>query len=145
MRLFLIALTFALTGCGSIGLDVMDTGGMDSILGVDPAGQIDFGQHHASAEKAARKDIVLWVDGGRPLAIVDVYLDETSDSSFWMSSDLPLPIRLSPDMEFPVEVRFNPSGTGTHRAELVILLDDGTTEGAYVRRPIVGEGCDGDC
>lgn len=145
MRLFLIALTFALTGCGSIGLDVMDTGGMDSILGVDPAGQIDFGQHNASAEKAARKDIVLWVDGGQPLAIVDVYLDETSDSSFWMSSDLPLPIRLSPDMEFPVEVRFNPGDTGTHRGELVVLLDDGTTEGAYVRRPIVGEGCDGNC
>jgi hypothetical protein len=27
----------------------------------------------------------------------------------------------------------------------VILLDDGTLEGAYVRRPIVGEGCNGDC
>jgi len=145
MRLFLIALIFALTGCGSIGLDVMDTGGMSSILGVDPAGQIDFGQRNASATKAARKDIVLWVDGGQPLAIVDVYLDETSDSSFWMSSDLPLPIRLSPDMEFPVEVRFNPGDTGTHRGELVVLLDDGTTEGAYVRRPLVGEGCAGDC
>jgi hypothetical protein len=145
MRLFLIVLTFALAGCGSIGLDVMDTGGMNSILGVDPAGQIDFGQHNASAEKAVRKDIVLWVDGGQPLAIVDVYLDETGDSSFWMSNDLPLPIRLSPDMEFPVEVRFNPGDTGTHRGELVVLLDDGTTEGAYVRRPIVGEGCDGGC
>jgi len=145
MRLFLIALIFALTGCGSIGLDIMDTGGMNSILGVDPAGQIDFGQRNASATKAARKDIVLWVDGGQPLAIVDVYLDETSDSSFWMSSDLPLPIRLSPDMEFPVEVRFNPGDTGTYRGELVVLLDDGTTEGAYVRRPLVGEGCAGDC
>ncbi len=145
MRLLFIALTFALTGCGSIGLDVMDTGGMNSILGVDPAGQIDFGQHNASATKAARKDVVLWVDGGQPLAIVDVYLDETSDSSFSMSNDLPLPIRLSSDMEFPVEVRFNPGDTGTHRGELVILLDDGTTEGAYVRRPIVGVGCDSDC
>jgi len=145
MRLFPIALTAALTGCGTIGLDVMDTGGMGSILGVDPAGQIDFGQHRASASKAARKDVVLWVDGGQPLAIVDVYLDEDSDSSFWMSNELPLPIRLSPEMEFPVEVRFNPAGTGTHRGEMVILLDDGTMEGAYVRRPIVGEGCEGDC
>jgi len=145
MRLFPIALIVATTGCGSIGLDVMDTGGMGSILGVDPAGQIDFGQHRASAEKAIRKDVVLWVDGGQPLAIVDVYLDNASDSSFWMSNDLPLPIRLSPDMEFPVEVRFNPGDTGTHRGELVILLDDGTLEGAYVRRPIVGEGCDGSC
>jgi hypothetical protein len=145
MRMFLIALTSALTGCGSIGLDTMDTGGMNSILGVDPAGQIDFGQHSASAAKAARKDVVLWVDGGQPLAIVDVYLDTASDSSFWMSNDLPLPIRLSPDMEFPIEVRYNPGDDGTHRGELVILLDDGTLEGAYVRRPIVGEGCNGDC
>ena len=145
MRLFPIALALTLTGCGTIGLDIMDTGGMDSSLGVDPAGQSDFGQHKASAEKAARKDVVLWVDGGQPLAIVDVYLDEDSDSSFWMSNDLPLPIRLSPEMEFPVEVRFNPGDTGTHRAELVVLLDDGTAEGAYVRRPIVGEGCEGNC
>ena len=138
VRAFILA-AFA-TGCGSVGLDVMDTGGMGSILGVDPAGQIDFGEHSTDAAKSVRKDVVLWVDGNEPLAVVDVFLDESSDVSFWVSSSLPLPIRLKPDRQFPVEVRFQPDDTGTQRGELVILIDDGTQEGAYIRRPLVGEG-----
>lgn len=140
MPALIFAIAFLTAGCGSVGLDAFDTGGMGSILGVDPAGQIDFGEHSTASAKSARKDIVLWVDGEAPLAVVDVFLDTESDSSFWMSGELPLPIRLLPDRQFPVEVRYLPNGEGTHRGELVILLDDGTQEGSYVRRPLVGVG-----
>ena len=140
VRPSLTLLTALITGCGSVGLDVMDTGGMASTLAVDPAGQIDFGSHSTDATKSIRKDVVLSVHGDQPIAVVDVYIDDTSDPSFWMSPNIPVPIRLQPDSVFPIEIRFQPDDQGPQRGELVILIDDGTVEGAYLRRPIVGEG-----
>ena len=140
VRPVLTLLAAFITGCGSVGLDVMDTGSATSTLAVDPAGQIDFGSHSTDAAKSFRKDVVLSVDGAQPIAVVDIYIDETSDPSFWMSPNIPVPIRLKPDSVFPIEIRFQPDDEGTQRGELVILIDDGTVEGAYLRRPIVGEG-----
>ena len=55
---------------------------------------------------------------------------------------LPLPLRLEPGLEFPVELRFTPYAVGTFSGELVVLYDDGTAEGESVRIPISGQGCD---
>ena len=54
VRLSLTLLTALITGCGSVGLEVMDTGGMEPTLTVDPAGQIVFGSHSTAAAKSIR-------------------------------------------------------------------------------------------
>jgi hypothetical protein len=150
MHKLLLILSLSLSGCGSYGLQVFDTGGFSSTLGIDPSGEIQFGEHSPSLEKPVRKEVVLWVDGEDPLAIVDVYLDESSSDVFGLSDDLPLPIRLHPDGSFPLQLRFLPSEAGSYRGQLVVLIDDGTEDGAYIHRSIQGSGCDdpgqsGDC
>jgi hypothetical protein len=150
MRNLLLILSLSLSGCGAYGLQVFDTGGASSTLGIDPMGEIEFGEHSPALEKSVRKEVVLWVDGAVPLAIVDAYLEGSSSDAFSISDELPLPIRLQPGGDFPLQLRFAPHATGTYRGELVILIDDGTEEGAYIHRSIHGTGCDdpalsGDC
>jgi hypothetical protein len=146
MRILLFALAAAVTGCGTYGLEATDTGAMVSSLGIDPFGEIDFGEHELAAAKSARTDVVLFVDGEQPLAIIDVFLEGGNSDIFRLPDDLPLPILLKPGTDFPVSLRFSPDATGTFRGELTVMIDDGTDEGAYINRPIVGEGCsESDC
>ena len=130
MRNLLLILGLSISGCGSYGLQVFDTGGASSTLGIDPMGGIEFGEHSPALEKSVRKEVVLWVDGDAPLAIVDVYLEGASSDAFSISDELPLPIRLQPEGDFPLQLRFAPYAKGSFRGELVILIDDGT--GHYV-------------
>ena len=146
MRNLLFILGLMTTGCGTYGLEPTDTGFMPSALGIDPFGEIDFGEHSTDASKSARKDIILFVDGEQPLAIIDVFLEGENASNFSLPADLPLPIRLQPGVEFPIALRFSPDSPGAFRGEMKVMIDDGTTEGAYINRPIVGEGCvHGEC
>jgi len=146
MRIFLFALTALFSGCGSYGLDATDTGAMASQLGIDPLGEIDFGAHDLGAPKSARTDVVMFVDGEQPLAIIDVFLEGGSSDIFSLSDELPLPLLLQPGVDFPVSLRFSPDTSGTFRGELTVMIDDGTDDGSYINRPIVGEGCtDSDC
>ena len=150
MHKLLLILSLSFSGCGTYGLQVFDTGGVSSTLGIDPMGEIQFGEHSSSLEKPVRKEVVLWVDGDDPLAIVDVYLEDSSSGVFDLSDDLPLPIRLHPDGAFPLQLKFLPSAAGSYRGELVVLIDDGTDDGAYIHRSIQGSACDdpsqsGDC
>jgi hypothetical protein len=150
MHKLLLILSLSLTGCGTYGLQVFDTGSFSSTLVIDPEGEIQFGEHSSALEKPVRKEVVLWVDGEDPLAIVDVYLDGSSSEVFGLSDDLPLPIRLHPAGSFPLQLKFLPSAAGSYRGELVVLVDDGTEDGAYIHRSIQGLGCDdsgqsGDC
>jgi hypothetical protein len=142
--LFIIAASFI--GCGTYGLEATDTGAMTSSLGIDPLGEIDFGGHDLNADKSARKDVVMFVDGEQPLAIIDIFLEGGNSEIFKLSEELPLPIMLQPGVDFPVSIRFSPHASGTFRGELTVMIDDGTTEGAYINRPLVGEGCtESDC
>lgn len=93
MRLSLTLLCAFVTGCGSVGLDAMGTGGMTSARTVNPAGQIDSGSHSTGAAKSIRKDAVLSVDGTQPTAVVDISIDAASEPSFWMSPNISVPIR----------------------------------------------------
>lgn len=146
MRTLLFTLAFLATGCGTYGLDATDTGGMASSLGIDPFGEIDFGKHDLDAPKSARKDVVLFVDGDQPLAIIDVFLEGGNSEIFRLPEDLPLPILLQPGTDFPISLRFSPTSGGTFRGELTVMIDDGTEAGAFINRPISGEGCsDTDC
>jgi len=134
------------TGCGTYGLEPTDTGGIPSSLGIDPFGEIDFGEHSTNANKSARKDILLFVDGDQPLAIIDVFLEGGDSTIFSIPPDLPIPILLQPGSDFPVSLGFSPDSTGSFRGEMTVLIDDGTSEGAYINRPIVGVGCEeGEC
>ena len=146
MRTLIFVLGFLTTGCGTYGLEPSDTGMLPSALGIDPFGEIDFGQHSPNASRSARKDVVLFVDGEQQLAIIDIFLEGGESEIFSLPPDLPLPILLQPGIQFPVSMRFAPSSTGTFRGELTVMIDDGTEEGAYINRPVVGEGCaEGEC
>ncbi len=137
---FLLAATM---GCGTVGLESFDSGGGGSpLLGIDPTGDLSFGRVSPSIEKSALEEVLLYSAGEATLAIVDVYLDESSSGAYSMRSDLPLPLRLEPGREFPVEVRFSPYAVGSFSGELVVLFDNGTEEGESVRVPVVGSGCD---
>jgi len=139
----LTSLLFAFSlGCGDIGLVRFDSGGIGlSELGVDPEGDLRFGRVSPSISKSALEQLVLYSAGDNTLAIVDVYLDESTSGAYSVRDDLPLPIRLEPGREFPVEIRFSPFAVGTFAGELVVLYDNGTAEGESVRVPIRGEGC----
>ncbi len=141
MRTLLFTLAAFCAGCGTYGLDATDTGAVASNLGIDPFGEIDFGTHDLNAPKTARKDIILFVDGEQPLAIIDVFLEGGNSEIFMLPDDLPVPILLQPGTEFPISMRFSPNASGTFRGEMTVMIDDGTAEGAYINRPIVGEGC----
>ena len=144
MRTLIFTLGMAVTGCGTYGLEPTDTGMMPSSLGIDPFGEIDFGEHDPSANKSARQEIVMFVDGEQQLAIIDVFLEGGESEIFSLPPDLPLPILLQPGMQFPVSLRFDPNAPGTFRGELTVMIDDGTEAGAYINRPLVGEGCEED-
>ena len=131
----------ALTGCGGIGLDPYDTGVMESTLVIDPSGTIDFGTYNVNTVRPARKDVVLYADGGTHLAIIDVFLQDNAAGTFKLPDTLPLPIRLAPEGNFPILLRFNPDDPITYYGELSVLYDDGTAEGAVITRPLQGMGC----
>jgi|GEM_PF-3101006 len=142
MRFPLFMLFIAAIGCGPLGLERMDTGASGAAeLGVEPEGNVRFGKVSPSTEKSVVEEILLYSAGNGTLAIVDVYLDDSSSGAYSMRGDLPLPVRLTPGSEFPVQVRFSPYAVGTFSGELVVLFDDGTEEGESVRISIVGEGC----
>ncbi len=144
MLLRLTALAFLTMGCGTVGLSSYDTAisADDISLGVDPRGNIEFGQVSPAKSKSEIQDIVLYAQGEGLLNIVDVYLSDASSSSFTMRQNLPLPMRMEEGSEFPVQVRFLPVATGMFSGELVILLDDGSAEGDEVYLPLSGKGCD---
>jgi hypothetical protein len=142
MRFFNPLLIIATMGCADMGLSRFDSGvaGIPE-LGVAPEGDLQFGRVSPSIPKSALQELTLYSAGDATLAIVDVYLDDSSSGAYSVRSDLPLPLRLEPGREFPLEVRFVPFAVGTFAAELVVLFDDGTAEGESYRIPIKGEGC----
>jgi hypothetical protein len=143
MRPVLTILTFLIGGCGSMGLDITDTGDTPlALLGVDPMGDIDFGRVSPAKPKSALQDVVLYAQGEGTLAIVDVYLSNVTSEAFTMRNNLPLPIRLDADGEFPVQVRFLPYAAGAYAGEMVVLVDDGSAEGEEIFLPLTGRGCD---
>ena len=143
MRTTSILLLSTMLGCADVGLSRFDSGVPASAeLGVDPDGEVLFGRVSPAIDKSALEEVVLYSAGGSTLAIVDVYLDESSSGAYSMRDDLPLPLRLAPGLEFPVELRFTPYAVGTFSGELVVLFDNGTPEGESVRIPITGEGCE---
>ena len=144
MRTQLSVLALMTMGCGTMGLSSYDTavGAEDITLGVDPRGNIEFGRVSPSKSKSELQDVVLYAQGEGMLNIVDVYLSDSSSTSFSMRQNLPLPMRMEDGEEFPVQVRFLPSTVGMFTGELVILLDDGSPEGDEVYLPLSGKGCE---
>ncbi len=143
MRTLIPLFAATMMGCGTVGLEAFDTGGEGSpLLGVDPDGDLSFGRVSPAKEKSAVEEVLLYSAGDTTLAIVDVYLNESSSGAYTVRNDLPLPLLLQPGGEFPVEVRFAPFAVGSFSGELVVLFDNGTEEGESARIPIVGQGCE---
>jgi len=143
MRALLSIIFVAGMGCGTVGLQPFDTGGVGTAaLGMEPSGDLRFGRVSPAISKSVLEELLLYSAGDTTLAIVDVYLDESTSGAFSMRNDLPLPLRLEPGREFPVELRFAPFAVGSYAGELVVLVDDGTPEGEQVRIDISGQGCE---
>lgn len=142
--MMLLTLTLALsTACGGVGLTRFDSGQSDSMkLGVDPEGEIRFGQVSAALNKSVVEEVVLYSAGSTTLTIIDVYLDESSSSAYSIGGSLPLPVRLEPGRDFPLQLRFRPDEAGSHSAGLVILIEDGSETGESTRIEVVGQGCE---
>ena len=147
MRSLAPAVALMAMACGGIGLSPSDTGVVASTLGINPVGTIDFGSHNVNTELPTKKDVVLFADGDTPLPIIDVFLEDSSGGVFKVPDNLPLPLIIAPDGDFPVRMKFNPKEVTIYYGELSIQFDDGSAEGALINRPLMGEGCTGsdDC
>ena len=144
MRNLITIVAMLSVGCGTMGLSPSDTGAGASSIEIDPYGEIDFGEHNINASKSARMDITLFVQGDRPVGILDIVLDGDDADLFILPEDLPVPMRLQPGIDFPFALRFSPEEAGSFRGEFKVMIDDGTPDGSFIQRPVMGEGCEAD-
>ena len=99
-----------------------DGGGFDSDLSIDPTGEVDFGILVLDSG-LQQAEMVLWSAGESPVVILDVFLDGGSGSGFYVNDDLPLPLTLEPEAEFPVKVFFDPAQLGDFTDLFVVEVD----------------------
>lgn len=133
-------------GCTNMGLvalapEAADTGLHGAVLGIEPPGDIGFGNVSYLGD-GARKEVVLYAAGDEMVAVLDVRLDDGTSSAFSIRDDLPLPMRIKPGHEFPVTVTFAPQHGGQFEGHLVVEVDNGTPDGLDVKRRLLGVGCD---
>ncbi len=127
------------SGCGTMGLAYDDYDGLGAYLEVDPLDDIDFDKRSPEAKPDSR-EVLLYSAGDMSVAIIDVFLDETTSSAFWLRDDLPLPIQLEPGEEYPLEIWFEPYAVGQFSGQLDVVLDQQGEE-QWVTRPLLGRGC----
>lgn len=141
-RLFVLSIAGLVSGCGTLGLDYASLGDMRAQLDIVPGGQITF-ESTSSDAKSAIEEVLFASVGELPVNLIDIYLDETSSQAFNLPDDLPLPLRLEPGDDYPVEMSFSPYGVGLYSGNLTVVLDvDG--EPLVTTRRVVGTGCSDD-
>jgi hypothetical protein len=144
-RFFVAPIASLLVGCGTLGLDYASLDDMQAQLDIVPGGQITF-ESTSSEAKSAIEEVLFASIGELPVNLIDIYLDDTSSQAFNLPDDLPLPLRLEPGDDYPVEMTFSPYGVGQYSGNLTVVLDvDG--EPLVTTRRVVGSGCsdeDGD-
>ena len=131
-----------LTGCGTLGLDYASLGDMRAELDIVPGGQIAFESTSPDA-KSAIEEVLFASVGDLPVNLIDVYLDDSTSQAFSLPDGLPLPLRLEPGDDYPVEMTFSPYGVGQYSGVLTVVMDvDG--EPLVTTRRVVGAGCGDD-
>ena len=137
----LVALLGGLSaGCGTMGLEAVDMVDWGPVLEIDPTGDIAFARQSPEAPPST-EELILCSAGVTPVSIIDVYLDEYTSEAFYTRDDLPLPIRLAPDEEYPVDLHFAPYAVGQFSGSFLVVLDlEG--EETVLTRKVTGAGCD---
>ena len=150
-RLLVLAVLFG--GCGSPGLEPMTeagelTAGGKGKLRLTPATALTFGERSPAAP-AAEKEILLSVEGGGTVRVVEAYLDSTTSRAFELPEDLGFPLVLGPQDEEALPIQFLPYAAGTYYGDLVVVMvEDGEERELSVS--LEGLGCadsdaDGSC
>lgn len=148
-----LALAVLLVGCGSPGLEPMTEGGQltadgEGKLRLTPATALTFGTRSPVAE-AAEKSLLLTVEGGSSVRVVEAYLDSTTSRAFTLPGTLGLPLVLQPGDQADLPVEFLPYAAGSYFGDLVVVMvEEGEERELSVA--LEGEGCadndsDGSC
>ena len=146
MSFRLLAMSMLMTGCGTMGLELLqqDSGVADgnSWLVVEPQSGLDFGfvdvQGNSGIETA-----VLTAKGSDQVVLIDIRFSATTDSSYsFVSDDLPLPHQLPVGVDFPVEVKFSPTHSDQYTGQLEIDIENEENSVDTLTLSIVGYGCD---
>ncbi len=137
-----------LVGCGSPGLESMTEGGALAEVGegklrLTPATALTFGARSPLADPA-EKSVLLTVEGGSSVRVVEAYLDSTTSRAFTLPGTLSLPVVLQPGDEAALPVEFLPYAAGSYFGDLVVVMvEEGEERELSVA--LEGEGCaDGD-
>lgn len=138
-----IAGLLATTACGSPGLEPMiDQSQLTAppgVLHVDPAGAYEFGDVSPEAGRQ-RGQLLLWIDGGTPVRVTDIYLDGTTSSAYSLPSELPVPVELQPGDAADLGVFFKPYAAGSFFGDVVfVMVEDG--EERELTLALEGQGC----
>ena len=146
MLLRTITLCVLLSGCGTMGLDLLsgDSGSLDgnSWLVVDPQNGLNFGEVDVQGSPAI-DTLILTAKGADQVVIIDIRTSELTWSNFYLGSEgLPLPHMLPANREYPIDVYFAPTHTDEYTGSLEIDIEN--EEGGVDTEEVglVGRGCD---
>ncbi|MCB9758771.1 MAG: hypothetical protein H6739_02945 [Alphaproteobacteria bacterium] len=131
-----LGLALGLTACGSFGLDPFVVSDEAGRLTIDPTDELRFPQTSPAGDPIVL-EVVMGVMGDTAVLIEDVTIEDDRASAFSLA-ELPLPLRLQPGSEFPVDVYFLPNGVGAYDATLYVYV---AGEELPHSRRLVGEGC----
>ena len=143
---WLLGLAAVLVGCGEMGLVSYDddTGGAllagNERMAIAPADSVDFGRVQLDSSVGIQ-ELVLTNTSSANLPLIDVYMDEFTSQAYYLSDDLPLPLRLKPGAAFTLELFFEPFAVGEFTGNVVLELDDGG-EMLLAERGLRGLGCE---
>jgi hypothetical protein len=152
-RASVLVLSSLLFGCGSPGLEAMTEGGElteagEGRLRLTPATALTFASRSPLAPPA-EKSVLLSVEGGSSVRVVEAYLDSTTSRAFSLPGTLSLPLVLQPGDEAELPVEFLPYAAGSYFGDLVVVMvEEGEERELSVA--LEGEGCadsdsDGSC
>ncbi len=103
-------------GCGQVGLESYSAATATTVgaeaggqVILEPSGDIDF-DVVSTADPAAVRTATVRVNEGGAVFLFDIYLGDLTSSAFSLGEDdLPLPLRMEPDSEFPFNILFAPT------------------------------------
>ena len=128
------SLLLGLLGCG------LQTYNLDSAVGprfeLLPEGELSF--ERIPADKAAVATLTVLSTGDERMVIEAVVLTGPQADRFVLPAELPLPIGLPPESEFPINISFEPTGPGQFSA----LVEVTPLSGPTLSRRIVGQACE---
>lgn len=127
------SLLLCLLGCG------LETYNQDSAVGPSfellPEGELTF--ERVPADKATQATLTVLSTGDERMIIDAVVLSGPHADRFVLPAELPLPISLAPDAEFPINISFEPTAPGQFSA----LVEVTPITGPVLTRRIVAQAC----